>query len=103
MKRSTLALIAVVLLTIGAVPAFGLACTSCQTDGTCAASPESGTRCRFNIDTCFDVIANCSPLMEPALATEWSVASVEVKQTTPKGQQVTRTIQTAVPVRAALK
>jgi hypothetical protein len=55
------------------------------------------------LDTCFDVIANCSPLIEPALATEWSVASVEVKQTTPKGQKVTRTVQTAVPVRAAVK
>lgn len=81
------ALIAVVICTMS-TSAFALHCRECDFTGTCVASPDSGTKCKFTIDTCVTVGAACTGVADQdTLADTLAVASVEV--VTPAGVKTT--------------
>lgn len=75
------------LLLLAAAPSYAIACRSC--DGWeapyCISTPDSGTRCRFSIDTCETISAPlCTGFTEqaaaPAVLAEWTVASIEISR-----------------------
>lgn len=54
-----------------------MACIECQFDGNCAWVPPPNLRCKVTIDGCTDG-ALCGGFAPEALASQWTVASVEV-------------------------
>ncbi|HEV7242797.1 MAG TPA: hypothetical protein VGQ36_26455 [Thermoanaerobaculia bacterium] len=64
-------------------------CESCGGSGVCYYNPGSGTWCLQYIDYCqeyWGCNGRSSEPQEPAIAAEWTIASVEV--VTPAGRQI---------------
>jgi hypothetical protein len=83
------------LLLLAASPSYAIACFSCTAPDPpyCESTPDSGTRCRFGIDTCETISApSCTGFTEhsaPAMLAEWTVASIDIRRPTEGTKVVT--------------
>lgn len=87
MKLIRLTLVCSLLLLV-AVPSFAIPCRACTGSEYpyCEPNPDGKTRCSIGVDTCVTQTSSfCTGFsdqasLQPAMLSEWQVASIEVKR-----------------------
>ena len=94
--RTRMALLLALMLLIVAVPTFAATCSSCTVDFECFPDPNSGTRCFVDLTTGACIEKNVFCINSPvALASDYAVASVDVRQPRQQSRETVATSQTA--------
>ncbi|HEX9983974.1 MAG TPA: hypothetical protein VGF69_11970 [Thermoanaerobaculia bacterium] len=91
MKLTRLILVCTLLL-LASVPAFALPqCGDCDSNNECVFSPWSGVTCGYDATGCVIQFRRCSSGLSPeaTVASDWTVASIEIERPTVDSKTVT--------------
>ena len=96
--RTRIVLFLALVLLVMAVPTFAAGpCSSCTDEFTCDADPNIGLRCRIDLSTglCSERPVFCINAPALALASEYTVASVDLQQPQQRTREAVAAPQTA--------
>ena len=96
--KLTRLILACTLLLIASVPVFALPqCGECDWNNECVSSPWSGVTCTYDANgNCTIQFRRCSGLApEATLATDWSIASIEISRPALDSKIVTDVVDVA--------